>query len=400
MVRTSPARPVVFKGSAAEVYDGADNVVRGNDTNDLFLESDSEGRYTTFRATVSFIDAVVAQLPSIDGTLTILQDKSKASSNFSLQYTGNGYPAMEAHYYRRYNNVDSIQTVALRDKATPDASVAYLLDGASWADCHQPSPLSTYCEDRLRGTNWTTSWATAFEPDPQERAALAAPDSGLPILVDARPVPVLRHSLNGLAVTVDGSGSHDADDDIASYEIDFGDGTVVKESTASHTYARPGRFEVTLRVTDDQNATASTSVTVEVTAAPNKPPVPVLRHSLNGLAVTVDGSGSHDADDDIASYEIDFGDGTVVKESTASHTYARPGRFEVTLRVTDDQNATASTSVTVALRSPKNPAWNDTSPYLPSTGGSVAAIGLLGIGMVLLGSGLTRTARRYRASRL
>lgn len=71
----------------------------------------------------------------------------------------------------------------------------------------------------------------------------------------------------GLQVDVDASASSDPDGSLASYSWEFGDGATATGRTASHTYAAAGRYDVTLRVTDDDGATSSTSRQVDVAAA-------------------------------------------------------------------------------------------------------------------------------------
>ena len=58
-------------------------------------------------------------------------------------------------------------------------------------------------------------------------------------------------------------------------------------------------------------------------------------HVTAGVALTLNGTGSSDPDNDIASYDWDFGDGTTGTGATPSHTYASGGTYTVTLTVTD-----------------------------------------------------------------
>ncbi|RLM53930.1 PKD domain-containing protein [Halobellus sp. Atlit-31R] len=74
----------------------------------------------------------------------------------------------------------------------------------------------------------------------------------------------------GESVTVNASGSADADGSVESYAWDFGDGTTATGETATHTFTSPGEYEVELTVTDDggANDTATQTVSVEEAAAP------------------------------------------------------------------------------------------------------------------------------------
>ncbi len=79
-----------------------------------------------------------------------------------------------------------------------------------------------------------------------------------------------------LTVAFDGTASSDADGDALTYAWDldgdgaFDDGTA---ATASFTYAQPGTYTATLRVTDPSGASGTSSVTI---AAGNTPPVPMI----------------------------------------------------------------------------------------------------------------------------
>src|SRR5262245_9422667 len=87
----------------------------------------------------------------------------------------------------------------------------------------------------------------------------------------------------------------------------------------------------------------------------NQPPIAVASaNPTNGaapLTVAFDGTASHDPDGDALAYAWDLdGDGAFddAATATASHTYAQPGTFTATLRVTDPSGATGTSSVTIS----------------------------------------------------
>jgi PKD repeat protein len=69
-------------------------------------------------------------------------------------------------------------------------------------------------------------------------------------------------------VTADSSGSTDGDTTpIATYQFDFGDGTVVGPAGASaapHTYATAGSYTITVTVVDTAGLSSIASATVTV----------------------------------------------------------------------------------------------------------------------------------------
>jgi PKD repeat protein len=86
---------------------------------------------------------------------------------------------------------------------------------------------------------------------------------------------------------------------------------------------------------------------------PNQPPTATFTVQQNELAIDVDAHDSGDPDGSIASYDWDWGDGTPHGSGvTASHTYTQSGTHDVTLTVTDDDGATASTSQSVEVSRP------------------------------------------------
>ena len=159
-------------------------------------------------------------------------------------------------------------------------------------------------------------------------------------------------STSGMApmeISFDASASVDEDGSIVSYEWDFGDGSFAADERTTHTYDIPGVYTVSLTVTDNKEATASTAQTITITgnvvpvagftATPTQGEIP--------LEVTLDASASVDEDGSIVSYEWDFGDGESEVGVKVSHTYHEIGEYMVRLIVIDDKNGAGSAIETI-----------------------------------------------------
>ncbi len=156
-----------------------------------------------------------------------------------------------------------------------------------------------------------------------------------------------------LTVQFSGSGSTDSDGTIVSYAWDFGDGETGSGATIGHVYGQAGNYTATLTVTDDGNGTDTDTVEIAVSSQGNFPPVARIS-ALPGsgpapLEVTFDGSGSSDADGTVVSWEWVFGDGQTGSGVSVAHTYQADGIFEVSLTVTDNLGAPASTTVQIRV---------------------------------------------------
>jgi len=143
--------------------------------------------------------------------------------------------------------------------------------------------------------------------------------------------------------------SRDPDGVITSWAWDFGDGTTSTERNPTHRYADDGLYTVRLTVKDNEGATGTKAVKIQVA---NVPPVAMLtvvpeQPGIGQLAV-FDASGSHDPDGEIISYEWDLdGDGTYelrTEEPKVEKAFDRSGTYLVALRVTDDDGATSQVS--------------------------------------------------------
>jgi PKD repeat protein len=172
------------------------------------------------------------------------------------------------------------------------------------------------------------------------------------VRVNEAPTALFTEAATNLSVEFDASATTDADGTIASYAWNFGDGSTGSGVNPTHVYAAGGTVTVTLVVTDNEGATATVSHDITVSPA-NVAPSASFTSSPSGLTVNLDASASADPDGTIAGYDWDFGDGTPHATTVAaSHTYAVAGDYTVTLIVTDNDGASATTSQVVTVTRP------------------------------------------------
>ena len=91
-----------------------------------------------------------------------------------------------------------------------------------------------------------------------------------------------------LGVSFNASGSSDSDGSITSYTWSFGDGNNGTGITVSHTYNDAGTYAAQLTVTDDDGATDTTTIQVEVSAS--SVPQDLYVDANNGSDATGDGT--------------------------------------------------------------------------------------------------------------
>jgi len=158
-------------------------------------------------------------------------------------------------------------------------------------------------------------------------------------------------------VVLDGTLSSDPDGTINSYVWRNGSTIVLMGATGNVTLP-VGTATLTLTVTDNENATGNDSVVITISPPSNLLPTAIAGGPYsatddddNGFeGVTLDASGSSDIDGTIVNYE--WLEGTTVLCSGPSPTCvwnAPVGASTVTLIVTDDDLATATTTASVTI---------------------------------------------------
>ncbi|WP_134669101.1 PKD domain-containing protein [Halorussus marinus] len=159
-------------------------------------------------------------------------------------------------------------------------------------------------------------------------------------------------------VTLDASGSTDADGQITSYvwdtngDGDYGGWGEPTGQTASTAFETAGTYTVGLEVTDNGEETRTVSRTITVS---NDAPEPRFDYTVStddGLDVRLDASESNDTDGSIHDYSWYVGDRHVASGQTATISFSEKGSYRVRLEVTDNGEKTASTTRTVGVSEP------------------------------------------------
>jgi PKD repeat protein len=184
-----------------------------------------------------------------------------------------------------------------------------------------------------------------------------------PPVADAGPDQTVNE---GATVQFDAYASYDPDGSIVSYEWDFGDGSPQGTGVnPTHIYNTPGNYTVTLTVTDDDKTTDSDTCTIAVLAV-IQPPVADAGpdQTINeGSLILFDASASYDPDGTIDLFEFDFVSNGIddyqetpydtpdgIFDGKTKHIFGDSGVFVVTLRVTDNDNLSATDTCNITVQ--------------------------------------------------
>ena len=130
-------------------------------------------------------------------------------------------------------------------------------------------------------------------------------------------------------VNFSASGSADTDGKLVSYEYDFGDGNRTGwtfSEKANHSYMKPGTYNATVKVKDDDGFVSEPSPAVKISVQ-NRPPVtgasvtPETGNTSTVFKFLVPKGATYDPDGTIVYYFWDFGDGTNATSTTATHQF-------------------------------------------------------------------------------
>lgn len=167
-------------------------------------------------------------------------------------------------------------------------------------------------------------------------------------------VPEVLTTVNFNAGTSSNNGT--ACNQACLYNWDFGDRTTGTGLSVTHQYRTATTFIVQLTVTDSRGAQAMATKSVSV--SPGTPPTPAFTFSptpaLVEQTIFFNATASRAASGrTIVSYEWDFGSGRTGTGVAVTKSYDRAATYTVTLKVTDDAGAFATTSQTVVVTNPQ-----------------------------------------------
>jgi len=169
------------------------------------------------------------------------------------------------------------------------------------------------------------------------------------------PTAAFDPNCTALACTfTDASTDPDAGDAIASWDWDFGDGSVhATTQNPAHTYAQAGQFHVKLVVKDGSAlASAAADSLVTVTAATPQGPTAGFTVACNGADCSFTDTSIEGAGGAVTTWDWDFGDGSAHGTTqNPTHTYSVTAvtPFTITLTVTDAQGGTDAGSQDITV---------------------------------------------------
>ncbi|MGC4034414.1 MAG: PKD domain-containing protein [Chitinophagaceae bacterium] len=280
-------------------------------------------------------------------------------------------------------NAGANQTITLpTSTVTLDGSASSDPDGtiASYAWTKVSGPTSGTITSGSSATTTVTGLAQGtyvFSLTVTDNGNITATDEvTITVNATANKLPVANAGANQTislptnSVTLNGSASSDADGTIASYAWTKvsgpTSGTITSATAASTTVTglAQGTYIFKLTVKDNSGGSAADSVTITVNAAANQAPVANAGANqtitLPTSTVTLNGTGSSDADGTIASYAWTKASGptsgtiTSVTSGTTTVTGLVQGTYVFQLTVKDNAGATATDNVTITVNAAAN----------------------------------------------
>ncbi len=273
---------------------------------------------------------------TVNGSPTTVNPGSTVTVTVTVQNNGEAAESFTVDLFANTNKVDTESVVSLGPGASTTLTMTWDTTGFS------PGPYQL----RANATQLARETNTADNSKNGNSIRLNAPPVAMFTHTPSAPVP-------GQTVSFDATQSSDPDtgDFVAIYAWIFGDGGTASSAvgTADHVYQSAGIYTVTLTITDYYGGTAITTQQIVVNSPPTADFTFNPSAATAGQAVSFDASLSIDNDGSIASYSWDFGDGATGTGQRPMHTYQSAGTYTVKMTVTDNNGATRTKTILVAV---------------------------------------------------
>ncbi len=160
----------------------------------------------------------------------------------------------------------------------------------------------------------------------------------------------LTTSFTGTCTDVDGcgTGSWDLGDGTTDY-LTAGGGTSASGATTSNTFTGNRTYNVSYTVEDAKGAARTFMASVSTVNAPPSAAISATPSAGQAPLVVQFTANAADSDGTIASYAWSFGDGTTSTAANPSNTYNTQGTYNVSLTVTDNQGAIATSTYAIIV---------------------------------------------------
>jgi len=209
--------------------------------------------------------------------------------------------------------------------------------GGRGGDTGEPADTGQTDAARDTGSSDTAS------PDASTDASDAGTDSGDENQPPVTAIAPITTAEAETPVSLDGSGSTDADGEIVRWAWTLGDGATADGETIEHTWLTPGEKTVALTVTDDDGATNTVEIAVSVDAKPGEPAALARVADTPGVVdveTTLDATGSSSPSAPLVGWRWTLTDPLdvehVAEGSEVPFTPAVAGTWQVHLEVEDD----------------------------------------------------------------
>jgi gliding motility-associated-like protein len=290
-----------------------------------------------------------------DGTYTIkLVVTSAAGCSDSISKTSNVHPAPQAGFYASTLCFPSTTTFTSASNISSGTIVSYIWDFGDSTSAFVQNPLHNFPSNGV------------FNVKLKVVSGLGCIDSNLQaVVVHTDPVGNFITSnvcYPGSATFLD--SSYIVTGTITAWSYSFGDSSGSTGQNATHSYAYPGTFYVTLTVTS--SADCSDTITKAITVYPKPVAAFGATTACNGFATNFSDSSSVSTGSFVA-WSWDFGDGNTDTVQNANHIYTSAGSYNVKLVVTTASGCQDSITKTVVVHPRPQPAFGATTVCFPFT---------------------------------